>query len=91
MILYGVAKFHQRKGNNYWQSTASCCTECCHNDTYSCMNSAVKLYVHSHNQNLINKIKISTREKLNVHGVTVLKITTHSDTMQNEAFFPYKN
>jgi hypothetical protein len=31
--------------------------------------------------------KISTKEKLTLHGVTVLKITTHGGKMQNRAFF----
>jgi hypothetical protein len=30
------------------------------------------------------------KTKLNVHGVTVLKITTQSDTVQNTAFFPVR-
>jgi hypothetical protein len=50
----------------------------------------MKLHMHSHNRKLINATKISTKEKLTLHGVTVLKITTHNDTMQNRAFFPVR-
>jgi len=46
--------------------------------------------MHSHNLKFINATKISTKEKLTLHGVTVLKITTNSDTMQNRAFFPVR-
>jgi hypothetical protein len=56
------------------------------NDMYSCMHFAVELYMHSHNLKLINATKISTKEKLTLHGVTVLRITTHSDTMHNAQY-----
>jgi len=45
------------------------------------------LYRHSYNLKLINAAKISTKKKLTLHGVTVLKITTHGGKMQNRAFF----
>jgi hypothetical protein len=45
------------------------------------------LYMHSHNLKLINATKISRKEKLTLHGVTVLKITTHGDKTQKRAFF----
>jgi len=57
---------------------------------YSCVHFAVTLYMHSHNLKLINATKISTKEKLTLNGVTVLKITTNSDTMQSRAFFPVR-